>query len=214
MEKNYADVLESYLIPAEEGFGNFLKGVKDKILKFIKWVINKCKELGQKITSKLRKPKQKESEVKADNAEPKLMSIDEVRKRFREMGIYKSIKEGLTIFRKDYLSHVLENIKSERTDEETPFRGIDHLQDAFVNIRSFNVKNIVGVCLELPERIDIMEGINDVTKTATSLLEQLQQMVERTPETDENKEHLRVINSHVTQVSKIMPVINTLESFL
>ena len=213
MEKNYADVLESYLI-AEEGFGNFLKGMKDKILKFIKWVINKCKELGQKITSKLRKPKQKESEVKADNAEPKLMSIDEARKRFREMGIYKSIKEGLTIFRKDYLSHVLENIKNERTDEETPSRGIDHLQDAFVNIRSFNVKNIVGVCLELPERIDIMEGINEITKTATSLLEHLQQMVERTPETDENKEHLRVINSHVTQVSKIMTVINTLESFL
>lgn len=213
MEKNYADVLESYLI-AEEGFGNFLKGMKNKILKFIKWLIDKCKELGQKITSKLRKPKQKASEVKADNVEPKLMSIEEARKRFREMGIYKSIKEGLTIFRKDYLSHVLENIKSERTDEETPSRGIDHLQDAFDNIRSFNVKNIVGVCLELPERIDIMEGINEVTKTTTSLLEQLQQMVERTPETDENKEHLRVINSHVTQVSKIMTVINTLESFL
>ena len=225
--QNYADVLESYLIPAEEGFGNFLKGMKDKILKFIKWLIDKCKELGQKIANRLRKKshsndsnspvsrdtksadREDDAVTTTEEPESKRASSEEMKKVRTLASASDCINQGLRILRKDYMSHVLENIKTCRTNEEVATEGMERIRIGIDKLRTVDDSTCALSKYLVDEDLnEILDLMSDVSDLVTSLLKQLQQMVETTPETDENKELLRVINSHLNQVSKILSLMN------
>ena len=97
--QNYADVLESYLI-AEEGFVDSLKkagkAIWDKVVKAIMWLINKFKELINKL--RRRKADRNDEEAVSDAAMQKFEND------IKQMpGVLKKIQEGISIADREIL---------------------------------------------------------------------------------------------------------------
>ena len=92
--QNYAEVLEGYLIPAEEGFGDVLKkagkAIWDKCITAISWLIKKFQELINKI--RRRKDNRNTVEEPDDRRETRFKND------IKQMpGIFKEIQVGISI---------------------------------------------------------------------------------------------------------------------
>ena len=196
--QNYAEVLESYLIPVEEGFANVAKGIISKIRKTIEWLLEQFKKLLVKI-----------KRVKSENSQPVDNTLTDPKFHGKFMDGYKKFSSGVREIDTQYMKKL--NLKT--TYEEIPEsaeNAFEILSEGSEILRELHKTDSGQYLAELDaiNSTEVTKVVEDVASVATFILDTVLLKVMRELELANNQEKITVVNHHVTMLSKILSALS------
>ena len=196
--QNYADVLESYLIPAEEGFGDVLKNICDRIRKVIHALIERFKA----IIAKIRGLKNKQS-----SKEEVVAELEPAAEKFEDnlFAAVDKVYKGQNLISQTYISK-LSKANITTLDPDVAEEGNVLLKEGAGELYELRKENrsLYNTCFEFyADKLNpVMTATENLSKMACSILKLLELEMGRA-ERDDDKETITAIHNHAARLTAI-----------